>query len=237
MPDCVAEDHEVRSATLAEELEGIQRRESFATTSRCGEGTEHHHCHRTPRISSLSSTLIMNRLLRSNRQRERQVRRVSCEAEGSVQEASNTAWCFGREEQQKRVQSISEYQTEVEIELDVEDEKAAEIKNQVQTAKNSLEAQQHRAATASKEVAVRCNRSGETVSKFKLQRTQELTRTQHEDGKQDAWNGHAQVASQAMAVPEEYGPDKHGSGAGVTIERLRVGNRAGCELAVQSEHL
>ena len=45
------------------------------------------------------------------------------------------------------------------------------------------------------------------MSKFKLQRTQELTRTQHEDGKQDAWNGHAQVASQAMAVPEEYAPD------------------------------
>ena len=45
------------------------------------------------------------------------------------------------------------------------------------------------------------------MSKFKLQRTQELTRTQHEDGKQDAWNRHAQVASQAMAVPEEYGPD------------------------------
>ena len=45
------------------------------------------------------------------------------------------------------------------------------------------------------------------MSKFKLQRTQERTRTQHEDGKQDAWNGHAQVASQAVAVPEEYGPD------------------------------
>ena len=75
----------------------------------------------------------MNRLLRSNRQRESQVRRVSCEAEGSVQEASNTAWCFGGEEQQKRVQSISEYQTAVETELDVEEEKAAEIKNQVQS--------------------------------------------------------------------------------------------------------
>ena len=49
----------------------------------------------------------------------------------------------------KRAQSISEYQTEVETELDVE-EKAAEIKNQVQTAKNSHEAQQHRAATALK---------------------------------------------------------------------------------------
>ena len=95
----------------------------------------------------------MNRLLRSNRQRESQVRRVSCEAEGSVQEASNTAWCFGGEEQQKRVQSTSEYQTEVETELDVEEEKAAEIKNQVQTAKNSPESQQHRPATASKEVA------------------------------------------------------------------------------------
>ena len=95
----------------------------------------------------------MNRLLRSNRQRESQVRRVSCEAEGSVQEASNIAWYFGGEEQQKRVQSISEYQTEVETVLDVEEEKAAEIKNQVQTAKISQEAQQHRAATASKEVA------------------------------------------------------------------------------------
>ena len=108
------------------------------------------------------------------------------------------------------MQSTSEYQTEVEIELDVEEEKAAEIKNQVQTAKNSPEAQQHRPATASKEVAEMQQEwrdSGETVSKFKLQRTQELTRTQHEDGKQDAWNGHAQVASQAMAVPEEYGPD------------------------------
>ena len=45
------------------------------------------------------------------------------------------------------------------------------------------------------------------MSKFKLRRTQELSRTQNEDGEQDAWNGHAQVASQAMAVPEEYGPD------------------------------
>ena len=45
------------------------------------------------------------------------------------------------------------------------------------------------------------------MSKFKQQRTQELTRTQHEDGMQDAWSRHAQVASQAMTVPEEYGPD------------------------------
>ena len=45
---------------------------------------------------------------------------------------------------------FSEYQTEVQTELDVEEEKAAEIKNQVQTAKNSHEAQQHRAAIASK---------------------------------------------------------------------------------------
>ena len=63
--------HEVRSATFAEELEGLQRRDSIATTSRCGEGTEHHQCHRTPRRSSSSSTLIMNRLPRSNRQRTR----------------------------------------------------------------------------------------------------------------------------------------------------------------------
>ena len=45
------------------------------------------------------------------------------------------------------------------------------------------------------------------MSQFKQQRTQGLTRTQHEDGKKDAWNRHAQVASQAMTVPEEYGPD------------------------------
>ena len=63
------------------------------------------------------------------------------------------ATLHGGEEQQKRLQSISEYQTEVETELDVEEEKAAEIKNQVQTVKNSPEAQQHRSATASKEVA------------------------------------------------------------------------------------
>ena len=34
-----------------------------------------------------------------------------------------------------------------------------------------------------------------------------MTRTQREDAKQDASNGHAQVASQAMAVPEVYWPD------------------------------
>ena len=104
------------------------------------------------------------------------------------------------------MQSISEYQTEVEIELDVEEEKAAEIKNQVQTAKNSPEAQQHRAATASKEVA---EMQQEWRDSVKVQAAEyiRLTRTQHEDGKQDAWNGHAQVASQAMPVPEEYGPD------------------------------
>ena len=54
---------------------------------------------------------------------------------------------------------------------------------------------------------LRCNRSAETLSKFKLQRAQELPRTQREDGKQDAWNGHAQVASQAKAVLEECEPD------------------------------
>ena len=39
------------------------------------------------------------------------------------------------------------------------------------------------------------------MSKFMLQRTQELSRTHHEDGKQGAWNGHAQdsVASKGSA--------------------------------------
>ena len=111
----------------------------------------------------------------------------------------------GGEEQQKRAESILEYQTEVEIELDVEEEKAAEIKNQVHTAKNSPETQQHRAATASKEVSEMQQEWRDSVKN--RQRTQEPTRTQREDGKQDAWNGHAQVASQSMAVLEEYGQD------------------------------
>ena len=45
------------------------------------------------------------------------------------------------------------HQAEVEVEFHVEEEKAAEIKKQVQTAKNSPEAQQLRAAAALKEVA------------------------------------------------------------------------------------
>ena len=64
------------------------------------------------------------------------------------------AWChWWRRAAETCAEYLSEYQTEVETELDVEEEKAAEIKNQAQTAKNSQEAQQHRAATASKEVA------------------------------------------------------------------------------------
>ena len=71
--------------------------------------------------------------------------------------------------------------------------------------KNSPEAQQQQATTKSKEVVEMQQEC--TVSKFKLQRAHELPRTQREDGKQDAWNGHAQVASPAKAVPDEYGPD------------------------------
>ena len=62
---CVARDHEVIIATFAEELKANS--EGFPT-SRHGEGAEHLQCHRTPKISSSSSTLIMNRLTRSNRQ-------------------------------------------------------------------------------------------------------------------------------------------------------------------------
>ena len=47
-----------------------------------------------------------------------------------------------------------------------------------------------------------------TVSKFKLQRTQ------REDGKQDAWNRHAHVASQAKVTTEEHGPDDERQEAG-----------------------
>ena len=77
-------------------------------------------------------------------------------------------------------------QAEVEAEFHVEEEKAAEIKNQVQTAKNSPDAQQYRAAAALMEVA---DRSAVKVSKFQAaERAQERSRTQREDGKQDAWN-------------------------------------------------
>ena len=78
------------------------------------------------------------------------------------------------------------------------------------TVKNSPEAQQQHSNSKlpqSRRKWLRCNRSAETVSKFKLQRAQELTRTQRKDGKQDARNGHAQVASRAQVLPEEHEPD------------------------------
>ena len=92
---------------------------------------------------------------------------------------STTRETSAAEEQQNRAESILEHQTEVEVEFHVEGEKAW----------------------------LRCNRSGETVSQFNMQRAQELTRPQREDGMQDARNGHAQVASRAKAEPEEYGQD------------------------------
>ena len=57
---------------------------------------------------------------------------------------------FRGEEQQKRVQSTK---LKLCIELDVDKEKAAEIKNLVHTVKNSPAAQQQQATTESKEVA------------------------------------------------------------------------------------
>ena len=92
-----------------------------------------------------------------------------------------------------------EYQTEVEFRM--EEEKGAEIKNQVQTAKIS---QQQRATTASKEVT-RVQRQCQSVP-------------QGEDGKQ----GHAQEASQANAVPEEYGPDAECQEVGRDEQELRT---------------
>ena len=65
--------------------------------------------------------------------------------------------------------------------------------------KNSPEAQQQQATTESKDVAEMQQECRDSA--------QQLSRTQRQDGKQDAWNGHAQVASQAKAVPEEYEPD------------------------------
>ena len=53
IPDCVAEDHEFRIATFADELKANS--EGFLTST-YGEGTEHHQCHRTPKRSSSSST-------------------------------------------------------------------------------------------------------------------------------------------------------------------------------------
>ena len=58
-----------------------------------------------------------------------------------------------------------------------------------------------------------------TVSKFKLQRTLERSRTLREDGKQDAWNRHAHVASQAKVTTEEHGPDDERQEAGRELPR------------------
>ena len=55
------------------------------------------------------------------------------------------------------------HQAEVKAEFHVEEEKAAEIKNQVQTAKNSPEVQQHRAAAGLKEVAEMQQKCGDSV--------------------------------------------------------------------------
>ena len=65
--------------------------------------------------------------------------------------------------------------------------------------KNSHEAQQQQATTESKEVAEMQQECRDSA--------QGLSRSQCQDGKQDAWNGHAQEASQANSVPEEYEPD------------------------------
>ena len=94
-------------------------------------------------------------------------------------------------------------QAEVEAEFHVEEEKAAEIKNQVQTAKNSPEAQQYRAAAAPKEVAEMQQKCSESVKVQVAERALERPRTQREDGKQDAWNRRAQVVSHAKITAEE----------------------------------
>ena len=60
------------------------------------------------------------------------------------------------------------------------------------------------------------------MTKFKLQRAQELPRTQREDGKQDGWSRHAQVASQAKAVPGEYGPDAERQDVGRDEQEFRT---------------
>ena len=78
-----------------------------------------------------------------------------------------------------RTKTLS-HQARIEAEFHVEEEKAAEIKKQVQTAKNSPEAQQLRAAAALKEVA-EMQQNAIRVAKFKLQRAQERSRTQRED--------------------------------------------------------
>ena len=65
------------------------------------------------------------------------------------------------EVQQNRAVSFLEYQTEVEVEFHIEDEKTAEIKNQVQTVKISQQQQANHSVEGG-------NRSAETVSKCKL---------------------------------------------------------------------
>ena len=66
IPDCVADDHEISIAIVAEEL--MANNEGFPICGD-GEGAEYLQCHRTSKRPSSSNTLIMNRLTRSDRQR------------------------------------------------------------------------------------------------------------------------------------------------------------------------
>ena len=183
--------------------EGLQRREYFATTSRCGEETEHHQCHRTPRRSSNSSTLVAEKQQAALRAKfeeylakQKAAYKKRATLHGALVEKSVRNVC--------RVPRSTKLKLRPSLTLKRRKPQRSRTRfkrRRIHLKHSNVDQPQRRRRW------LRCNRSGETVSKFKLQRTQELTRTQHEVGKQDAWNGHAQVASQAMAVPEEYGPD------------------------------
>ena len=86
------------------------------------------------------------------------------------------------EGQQNRAESILEHQTGFEVEFHIDEERLQRPRTRFEQWRIHLK------RSSSK------HRSVETVSKFNLQRAQELTRTQREDGKQDARKGHAQVA-------------------------------------------
>ena len=91
----------------------------------------------------------MNTLPRSGRQRcELSSKRIFAKQDAAYNKQAALRDVIAAEEQRKLEVKTLECQTEAEAEILIEEEKAAEIKNNVQMVKNSLESHQHQAVTA-----------------------------------------------------------------------------------------
>ena len=118
----VGRDHEVSIATFAEELKA--NNEDFPT-SRSGEGTEHHQCHKTPKRSYEFKHIDHEQV----DEKQQAALRAKFKENLAKQNAESKKRPTMREkraakEQQNRAESILEHQTEVEVEFYVEEEKA-----------------------------------------------------------------------------------------------------------------